>query len=501
MHAPSPSTSEHAATRVSRRALLGVASALALELSTASTRAQPAPGKLARLVQPRLLELERWAATNQAKLGAAVLDGVDPGANGVALIAASSPHLPLNPASNQKILTLVVALEVLGPQHRFSTTLHGRGNANTLSELVLRSDGNPDFSTSDLAELVRRLSARGAQHVSGDIWVDQSAFDASWEPPAYEQRPDEWAAYRAPVSAVALDRNAITLHVLATSDGAKARVWCEPPGLVEITGSVLTGPVTSARNVRLSMLRGDNDRLRVSVGGSVPAGAPELSFSRRLHSPATAAGSTLHALLRRAGIRVDGRVRSGGSGIVAPLARIDSPPLSQLAPAAGKRSDNFHAEMFLKAVGAKASGAEGSSAAGARVIHDYMTALGALDPGTRVSNGSGLYDANRVSAFGLARVLSAAANNPRVAPDLVASLAIGGLDGTLAHRFAGLSAARTVRAKTGTLAQVVALSGYVLRKNAAAPVSFAILLNDVKQNHAQARQRIDAIVEAIAAAG
>jgi D-alanyl-D-alanine carboxypeptidase/D-alanyl-D-alanine-endopeptidase (penicillin-binding protein 4) len=197
----------------------------------------------------------------------------------------------------------------------------------------------------------------------------------------------------------------------------------------------------------------------------------------------------LKALLERAGINVAGRAAAGGAGVRFELARVQSRPLAQIIHALGKQSDNFCAEMLLKALG-RTSTAPGSSSSGAAVIEAYLNARGASVAGTRIVNGSGLYDASRVSAFTLTRVLGLAHQDARIGPELVSALAIGGVDGTLSSRFRAQSTLRNVRAKTGTLANVIALSGYLFGPR---PAAFAILVNNLKQTQiSEARRRIDA---------
>ncbi|MCH2110219.1 MAG: D-alanyl-D-alanine carboxypeptidase, partial [Polyangiaceae bacterium] len=104
-----------------------------------------------------------------------------------------------NPASNMKLLTAAGALELLGPAYRFRTTLFGKITTEGLvPRLVLKGGGAPDLRTSDLARLARALLERGVQRV-GDIIVDQARFSAQYIPPAYDEQPDEWAAFRAPI--------------------------------------------------------------------------------------------------------------------------------------------------------------------------------------------------------------------------------------------------------------------------------------------------------------
>src|SRR5262249_45634392 len=137
------------------------------------------------------------------------------------------------------------------------------------------------------------------------LGVDQSYFDASFTPPAFEQQPNEWAAFRAPVSAVAYERNTVTLHVLPASLGQPARAWLEPPGFVELSGSVRTEKLARAENVKLS-LKPNGQRLSGLGGGGISPGAPELRWARRVDDPTLLAGYGLREELEAAGIHVPG---------------------------------------------------------------------------------------------------------------------------------------------------------------------------------------------------
>jgi len=122
-----------------------------------------------------------------------------------------------------------------------------------------------------------------------------------------------------------------------------------------------------------------------------------------------------------------------------------------------------------------------------------------LPPTYRYENGSGLYASTEISARQLVALLRAAHADFRIGPDLVASLPVGGQDGTLAKRWHGRAAAGRVRAKTGTLDQVVALSGYVLAPPGRSPMAFSFIADGVAGKHGDARDHIDKCVQAIAA--
>jgi D-alanyl-D-alanine carboxypeptidase/D-alanyl-D-alanine-endopeptidase (penicillin-binding protein 4) len=206
-------------------------------------------------------------------------------------------------------------------------------------------------------------------------------------------------------------------------------------------------------------------------------------------------GHVLKSLLESMHVEVKGKVAAGGSEIRSRLVWHRSEPLAQLLPQLGKESDNFHAEMIFKTLGAESKGRPARSADGAAVVFEWLREAGLADDETVIENGSGLFDANRISPATLAKALRAAYLDPAVSPEFVAQLAVGGVDGTLRSRFRTHRKARVVRAKTGTLAKVDALSGYVLVPTRPA-VAFSVIVTGIS-DHRQARWRTDRVVEAI----
>jgi serine-type D-Ala-D-Ala carboxypeptidase/endopeptidase (penicillin-binding protein 4) len=144
-------------------------------------------------------------------------------------------------------------------------------------------------------------------------------------------------------------------------------------------------------------------------------------------------------------------------------------------------------------VGAAKRGKPGTAENAALVTLDWLSARKLADDGLKVANGSGLYDANRVSAHTLTRVLESAYLDPTISRSFQDQLAVGGLDGTLRTRFFALKNRRSVHAKTGTLNKVTALSGYVFGPEQETGVAFSILVAGTS-DHAGARQHIDELV-------
>ncbi len=437
---------------------------------------------------------------NGGVLGAE-LDDVASGA----VLGSVAANTPENPASNQKIVTTAAVLRHLGSGFRFKTSVCGSRAGDGVPALVLRGSGDPSLVTEDLQLLARTLAHAGVKQVA-ELLIDQSYFDAQFVPPGFEQQADEWAAFRAPVSAVSLNRNVVTLGVLPSGPAQPAKVWFEPDGFVDITGSVRSEPTRDPgsaekghrlEHVKLT-LKESGARLSALVAGSIASDSPAFHWSRRVEDPNLLPGYGFRVALEAEGIHVTGQIAVGGEAEVTELATHESRPLSELLPELGKDSDNFYAETLLKDLGARVKGTPGSSANGAAVVLDYLREIDALEPGTRITNGSGLFDANRLSAHTLVKTLVQAYREPTTGGVFVEQLAVGGVDGTLKHRFSAFKKARSIRAKTGTLDRVIALSGFAFRPDGSSPVAFSLLVSGIAGKHAEVRQRVDELVSAVA---
>lgn len=468
---------------LSRRGFLAAVGALALVRPAQALEAIPE-------LQASLDAASRWATSGHARFGACFLD-----ARTGAELASVSPDTAENPASNMKLVTAGAALRYLGPAAVFTTGLYGKLQDGRVGSLVLRGDGDPSLTSEDLALFAAELRARGVKQV-GDILVDQSAFDERFVPPGFEQQPDEWAAFRAPVSAVAVDRNSVLVTIAPGTAGAPARVGFEPPGFVDVEGEIATVPKGKRAIPRVGP-EARGQRLGVRLAGAMTEGSDPLRYRQRVDDPRVLAGYALRAALAAAGVAVAGSIRQGGAGEQRELCVHRSRPLSELLSELGKSSDNFYAEMMLRAIAKKVRGRPATSAAGAEAALAWLKEIGAADSGARITNGSGLFDSNRLTPRSLARLLVAVAKDPVLAAPFQAQLAIGGVDGTLKGRFASLASQRVVVAKTGTLKDVIALSGYVLGADGAPSVAFSSIMSSVTKTTG-ARQRIDDIVERVA---
>jgi D-alanyl-D-alanine carboxypeptidase/D-alanyl-D-alanine-endopeptidase (penicillin-binding protein 4) len=143
------------------------------------------------------------------------------------------------------------------------------------------------------------------------------------------------------------------------------------------------------------------------------------------------------------------------------LAEHVSAPLADVCKISNKPSNNFVAEAIYKTLGGELYGMPGTLAKGTRAIGEFLSSAGIKPTAYKIVNGSGLTHENRITPSDLSSLLRKIYYDLSVAPEFMSSLAIAGIDGTIRNRFLGTDAVGLVRAKTGTLSGVSALSGYV----------------------------------------
>ena len=441
-------------------------------------------------------------ALAKAKISAIVME-----ADSGKTLYARDDKTPLNAASNVKIVTTASALSLLGPEYRWRTTVAIVGptsgpplpaGGEVGGDLYLRGSGDPTLSTEDLNAVVGELAALGLHKVRGALVVDDSLFAGGYVPPAYDQKNDSTAS-RTASSAASLDGNVVGVTVIpGPSAGAPARIVVDPPSpYFTIAGRVVTaasGPAAPAVDTKE-----DGQHTRVNVAGRIRLGADPRTIYRRVANPSLFLGQTFRQMLERRGITVSGSVHVGAAPAqgLRVLATHDSAPLAVVVQDLNKRSNNFAAEQLLRTMGAEIGGRPGSWDKGLKAVARYLTGVGIKAGTYQMTNGSGLYDSNRFSAAQIAAILRAASHDFRISAEFLASLAIAGTDGTIAHRMGATLAERYVRAKTGTLANVSCLSGFA-GSPGHLPLVFSILVNDVP-NPVDARRAQDRIAEILVA--
>lgn len=410
----------------------------------------------------------------------------------------------LNPASNVKLVTSAAALASLGPEFRYDTEflvdpeLPADGKVKTL---YVRGKGDPSITTERLWGIVSELWHAGVREV-GEVVVDDSWFDAERTPPGYDQE-DSDRAYMAPTGALSLNWNAVAIYLRpGNAPGAKGTVEMEPPSDYFIVENQLT---TGSRRARRVSVTSDpaGPQQKIVVRGQIPderTGA--VSVWKKIDNPPMYFGQTLKQMLATRGMKVKGKVKAGLTPSKAKVVHVSqSDTFDVLLKRLNKLSSNFVAEQLLKTLGAELRGQPGTFTKGVEVVEQFLERDVGIPRGTYVmKNGSGLNDANRFSASQLNRLLRHMYERFPFAPEYLSSVPIAGKDGTLKYRFEGSEAVGRLRAKTGTLESVSALSGYVTSAGGER-FSFSMMANDFAGRAGPIVAGLDALGAAVAATG
>jgi len=414
-------------------------------------------------------------ALRGARVGALVVRARDG-----AVLFAHDADASFAPASNQKILTALGALARFGPGHRFVTEVLADGApdaAGRVGTLYLRGGGDPGLVSEQWWRLAADLRRDGLRR-AGRVVLDDGAFDRErWHP---SWTPVGSRAYEAPIGALQANYGAFQIVVRpGRRAGAPVEVAIDPP--VAALGIVVRA-VTVARTVpaQLGVARetgpeGD----RVIVTGFLPEDAGTQQLSRSVADPTAYAGSVFAASLAANGIELDDpRPLAGETPADAvPLLAFEGPALGDSVRLLLEYSSNPIAEMLLKSLGRAGTGESGSFASGARALRAVLADLGVDLSGVEITDGSGLSTRNRASPRSLVSALRIARASLAFGPELLAGLPVAARDGTLAHR-AEASRDR-VRAKTGTLTGVLALSGFAQAADGEELV-FSLLVNGAR---------------------
>lgn len=442
--------------------------------------------------------------TAKAKIGVSVVDLT----TGTELFARDADK-GMSLASNAKLLTSIAALGTLGGGFRWRTSVFVDDKALDQTtgvitgDLYLRAKGDPTLTVNDLRALATEIAARGVRTIKGNLVIEATYFDNAVDPPHFAEQPKERAYFRAPVASFGVSRSAFLVNVIGEPGGG-ARVWIEPDAgeHIKLTKAEVTSIVEGRTRIKVD-IKPKKDILEVEVIGQIRLADGHWWSRRRVDDPLRYAAEVFKRALAERGIKFTKKpIKLGPVPLNAKaLVAHDSEPLSSVIRDMNKASDNYAAESVLKTLGAetRATPAPASWADGVAAVQAYLAKLG-LPPGTyRCDNGSGLFSATEVSAKQMVTLLRAAHKDYRIGPDLLASLPVGGMDGTLARRFAASAAKGRVRAKTGTLAAVTTLAGYV-GVDSARPLAFAIFVNDIAPGQkGPARAMADDMLDAIVA--
>lgn len=403
-----------------------------------------------------------------------------------AVLYSHNPDTSLIPASNTKIFTAAAALDKLGPNFTYRTSVHVTGKLSPdgvlNGSIVLKGGGDPVLGVDDLDALAVKIRHLGVRKVTGSIIADDTLFDSvrlgeGW---AWDYLADYYAAE---ISALNVHRNVVDVYVRpGTKAGAPGVVTLFPHTQhIALANTVRTVQAGGDHAVTITRDPGGNI---IKVSGKVPADrvseTPESALT--VKDPHIYAGNVLKQRLSARGVQVAGKVVGGKLPQDAKLvAERVSPPLSTILGQFMKPSDNLIGEVLLKTLGS-AIFKLGSASAGLEVEREFLRSAG-LNPGSvSLVDGSGLSRLNQATPRSILNLLIYMRSHKH-ANIFLESMPIGGVDGTLKRRMKSTPAESNVRAKTGTLRHVSCLSGYMTGAGGE-PLVFSIMMNGHSDNEA-----------------
>jgi serine-type D-Ala-D-Ala carboxypeptidase/endopeptidase (penicillin-binding protein 4) len=478
----------------------------------------------------------------------------DPAVNqahwGISVVAASGSSIYklndnqyFNPASNAKLLTTAAAYALLPSGLTFITqvsssapvgskgeiegdiTIFGVGDANISARtmpfgLKTERTGPPLAALEDMAD---QIVSHGVHSVSGDIVGDDTWF-------VYERYGSGWTwddlqwGYGAPVSALSVNDNEVYLSAMPGSQvGATALPsWVPATPYYAVENSLITSAVTDPGKTGVERWPGS---MTVRIFGQTPLGQQGLHTALAIEDPAEYAARSLRGMLLARGVQVSGKARAQHRlpadtsdfqpaqqqpialhvitlrNIQSPavgqnvLATHVSPPLGDDLVVTNKVSQNLHAEITLRTLG-KLESSDGSLLEGTRVVRQFLISAGVIPTDFVIYDGCGLSVQDLVTPRTFTTLLSYAARQSW-GDAFRTSLPVGGVDGSLSSRFKQPLLDGKVFAKTGTLGEARALSGYLVAASGQT-VIFSIMCTDHSPSLAADRAAMDKIVAAIA---
>ena len=443
------------------------------------------------------------------------------------------------PASNMKNFTVATAIEKLGADYKFVTSVYapaapdsdgvvkslrifGRGDVSISTAFFPLEDADKNSASGDtnpdkvyfkgIDRLVDKIVAAGVKKVDGDLIADESYFSGDPVPGDWEWDDLQWY-YGAEISALPLNDNAIDLTVKPGQVGSACTVRVSPYNpVVRVMNQCTTSSPGTLRTLKIEK---KIDRNILEITGSLPVGNAGFNGSVTVSRPADLFGAILKERLSQRGVVVTGQVRSiktNSNTAVDPsveIAKLESPPLSLIAAKTMKPSQNMYTETLLWTLGEQARTAtsvpgggvttplSGDSAdLGIAAVKRFLTEIGVAQDGIIQHDGSGLSRHNLITPSAVVQLYTYMGRQSRYSQAWRESLTIGGVDGTLRNRFKGTRASGNVRGKTGTIDQVSALSGYV-RTAAGEELVFSMVVNGINEPGVRS-SALDEIVIALA---
>jgi D-alanyl-D-alanine carboxypeptidase/D-alanyl-D-alanine-endopeptidase (penicillin-binding protein 4) len=409
-------------------------------------------------------------------------------------ILSQNADLVMNPASVMKIVTTNAALDLLTPAYRWKTEIYRDGNlANwqLQGNLIIKGYGDPSFKAQDFWRLLISLRQAGIKKISGDLIIDKSYFAAATTGENFDS--EKWRAYNALPSAFLVNGRSTSFKFTAGDEAVNITQEFELTEVVIVNKLKRTAGNCGDWRSRMAYdVQPGDDKAVVTFSGSYAADCGERFLELSLFEDEEYAFFTFKKLWRELGGEFNGTLKLQETPLSAvKVLEQSSEPLGSIVRDINKWSNNVMARQLLLTIAAEKSGAPATEAKGIAAIQAWMAANGLKLNGLVIENGSGLSRVERVSAELLGQMLVRAYSSP-VMPEMMASLPILSIDGTIQQRMKDSQSNGRAHLKTGSINGVSAIAGYVLDANSHRHV-LVMLVNHAKAGASKAAQ--DALIE------
>lgn len=371
---------------------------------------------------------------------------------------------PRNPASTIKLLTTLVALDVLGPAYRWRTDVYAKGEltkGRLDGDLVIKGYGDPFLVTERVWQLLRNIRHAGVREITGDLLLDDSWFEVGeYDPAAFDRQP--LRAYNVAPNALLMNFKVVRYWFEPDHVNGAVNVRLEPPLDNLRVNNRLGLAISSCRGFQRGITITTNEAAdEITLSGRFPNGCSRYAMDRAVLSHNDFVYGLFGSLWRDAGGLFEGDWRNI---VVAddaePLLSFDSLPLTDMIARINKHSNNVMARQLLYTLGAEANGAPGTEESGRAVIANWLSDNGLNSTKIAIENGAGLSRLTRTTARDMAAMLQFAWQKPYM-PEYLSSMSLSGLDGTLRRRFGETALVGQAHLKTGSLDHVTAIAGYL----------------------------------------
>jgi len=370
---------------------------------------------------------------------------------------------PRNPASVEKMVTTLVALDTLGPAYRWKTEVSFLGEVSDgvlNGDIAIKGYGDPYLVTERFWQLLREIRGAGINEINGNLLIDDSHFDVGdYDPAAFDREP--LRAYNVAPNALLTNFKVVRYYFEPDVAASRVQVRSEPAlENLDIVNQLRISNGACRGYQRGITITPNEDISRVTFSGRFPSGCEIYAMDRTALGHNEFTFGLFKSLWQESGGKFSGEWKKTlVDEALEPSLVFDSLPLVEIIAKVNKHSNNVMAKQLLYTLGAEKLGPVGTENKGRQVVRDWLTERGMDIADLKIANGAGLSRNSRMTAKNLGDLLRYAYESPFM-PEYLSSLSLSGLDGTLSRRFRDSALTGQAHMKTGSLDHVSAVAGY-----------------------------------------